>query len=278
MTVEAELNSPATSLQLVQFELGDDLEDVLIADGAYRLDLCLTERPRHARLRFAEHWEANRFEAPGHVFLLPPGEALQFRSGTGRQRALICHLPVEAMRTWLDADIEWTARRLDASLDLTNLKVRNLLLRLGEEAVEPGFASDLIAEALAVQLSVELHRHYTGIVEEAPTEELARWRLRRIDERLMEANEPPTLSELAALCRLSVRQLSRSFRASRGVSLGAYVNEKRLERAKQLLIAGDSVKSVAYALGFSSPSSFCYAFRQALSISPGRYRQRVDRA
>ena len=277
MKVEAELFSPAASLQIVQFELGDDVEAVLIEQNAYRLDLCLTERLRHARMRFTEHWDANRFETPGHVFLLPPGETLQFHSGTGRQRALICHLPVEAMRTWLDTDIEWTARRLDASLDVANLKIRNLLLRLGEEAVLPGFASDFLAEALAMQLAVELHRHYSGIVEEAPTEELAKWRLRRIDERLLEADAAPTLAELAALCRLSVRQLSRSFRASRGMSLGNYVIQRRLERAKQLLVAGESVKSVAYALGFSSPSSFCYAFRKALSISPGRYRQRADR-
>ena len=34
-----------------------------------------------------------------------------------------------------------------------------------------------------------------------------------------------------------------------------------------------SVKTIAYAMGFRSPSSFCHAFRKATGQTPQQYRQ-----
>jgi AraC family transcriptional regulator len=102
--------------------------------------------------------------------------------------------------------------------------------------------------------------------------------LRRIEERLKEVREPPTLSELATLCNLSVRQLTRAFRASRGRSIGDYVEQSRLDQAKCLLATEASVKSIAYSLGFASPSSFSFAFRRATGETPREFRDRMLRA
>ncbi len=88
----------------------------------------------------------------------------------------------------------------------------------------------------------------------------------------------PTLAELAALCGLSVRQLTRGFRASRGCSIGEYLESSRVAHARRLLAAGQSVKSIAYALGFASPSGFCFAFRRATAETPREFRQRLGRA
>ena len=38
------------------------------------------------------------------------------------------------------------------------------------------------------------------------------------------------------------------------------VNRYRIEHAKRLLVGGQSIKSIAYSMGFSSPSSFTFAF------------------
>ncbi len=276
LTVEAELCSPLASVQLVDLDLASSVEDELAEPGVYRLDLGLMPRPADARMRFSHHWARHRFKRPGHLFLLPPDEVVQFRSGVGRQRMVICRLLTTSLEQWLERDIHWTAPRLDASLDITNSRIRNLLLRLGEEARNPGLASDLLLESTVMQLAVELLRHYEGISEPIASGGLAEWRLRLIDERLIEELRAPTLTELAALCRLSVRQLSRGFFNSRGTSLGQYVMQQRLERAKGMLEAGDSVKAIAYSLGFQSPSSFCYAFRKALGTTPGQFRQTLN--
>jgi len=76
---------------------------------------------------------------------------------------------------------------------------------------------------------------------------------------------------------LSVRQLTRGFRTSRGCSIGDYVVHSRIDTAKRLLGTSESVKSIAYSIGFSSTSSFSYAFRRATGTTPRQFRQRVLR-
>jgi AraC family transcriptional regulator len=103
---------------------------------------------------------------------------------------------------------------------------------------------------------------------------LSALRLRLIDERLSDIAASPSLAELAALCDMSVRQLTRAFRESRGQSIGTYIAKARVEAAKHLLAGDRSIKSIAYHLGFTSPSTFTQAFRRATGETPGRFRVR----
>jgi AraC family transcriptional regulator len=96
-----------------------------------------------------------------------------------------------------------------------------------------------------------------------------------IEERLREVRSPPTLTELAELCGLSIRQLTRGFRASRGCSIGDYIARTRMDNAKRLLGQGESIKSIAFSMGFGSPSGFCYAFRRATGSTPRQFRTQV---
>jgi AraC family transcriptional regulator len=96
-----------------------------------------------------------------------------------------------------------------------------------------------------------------------------------IDERLAQSGAPPSLTELAGLCGLSVRHLTRAFRTSRRRSIGDHIAECRIEQAKQLLGSGVSVKAIACTLGFSSPAALSTAFRRATGERPRDYLQRV---
>ena len=279
MTVEAELRIPAARLQVVRYHQPEPVSGALHEDEEYRLDLSLTPRPRNARARYLHRWSPHRFERLGTVWLLPPGETLQATSdGVLRQRSLVCHLRPEQMREWIQHDLEWTDRRLAAILDIPDANIRGLLLRLAEEVRHPGFASEVLVELICAQIAIELGRYCAGINEGPITGGLAPWRLRLIDERLREVKAAPTLAELADLCKLSVRQLTRGFRVSRGCSIGDHVARSRLDHAKRLLASDESVKGIAYSLGFSSPSSFSYAFRRLLGETPRQFRQRVLRA
>ena len=279
MTVEAELRGPVATTQLVHFHLPEPANNILREEEVYRIDLSLTPRPRNARACYTDRWGPNRFERLGKVFLLAPGEALLARSDdTIEQYSLICQLQPESMRAWFDGALEWTDQRLLAGLDIRDANISGLLLRLAREARHPGFASDMLVELISAQIAIELARYCTTVDDGHITGGLAPWRLRRIDERLREVREAPTLGELAELCQLSVRQLTRGFRASRGCSIGDHVANSRVEHAKRLLATEQSVKAIAYSLGFSTPSSFCYAFRRATGVTPREYRQRALRS
>lgn len=242
----------------------------------YWLDLCLTPRPGNARACYIERWAPHRYKRIGSVFILPPRETMQACTDGGPgQASVLCHLRPEPFRRWFDGELEWTDCRLEAGLDIGDVNVRRLLLRLAEELRSPGFASETMVELITAQVVLELSRYCVTIKERGATGGLAPWRLRLIDERLRETCKPATLTELAALCKISVRQLTRAFRTSRGISIGDHVAQCRIDNAKRLLARDESVKAVAHSLGFASTSSFSFAFRRATGQTPREFQARL---
>lgn len=278
MSLDAELHVPTATVQLARFHVHEPADTIRAERDTYWLDLCLTPRPQNARACYRDHWHPRRFERIGKLMLLPPHETVQARSDGGpSQSSVLCHLNPDPIREWFNGDLEWTHRRLESTLDISDAHIRLLLLRLAEELRHPGFAGPTLVELVVAQLAIELGRYCTRIRGEAPSGGLAAWRLRRVEERLQVIGAAPTLTELADLCGLSVRQLTRGFRSSRQCSIGEYIANRRIDHARRLLAGADSVKAIAYTLGFASPSSFCFAFRRATGHSPNDYRLRVQR-
>lgn len=281
ITIDREVNVPVATAQLVRFHVTEPAENVRREEENCWLDMCLTPRPHNARACFTEHWAPHRYERIGQVFLLPPKQTFRVRSDGGpSQVSVVCHLKPEALRRWFDGKLEWTEYRLEAGLDIGDANLRWLMLRLANELRSPGFASDAMVELLVGQISIELGRYCTTIRERPTQGALAPWRIRLIEERLNaadEASKPPTLGELAQACNMSVRQLTRAFRASRGCSIGDYIAQSRIDHAKRMLGSDQSIKAVAYALGFASPSSFSYAFRTATGQTPREYKHTCSR-
>lgn len=275
--VDAELQCPAMTAQLVRYDIPAPTQSVLADDAAYQINMCLTPRPLDARAGYGERWGPQRLDRLGDIFLIPPGEKLLIKGGSVRQSSLLCYVKPEAIHTLVGRPLVWTEKQLASTLDITNAPIRALLYRLAEEVRHPGLASDRMFEFLSGELAIELARFCLERVEQPVTGGLAGWRLRLIDERLSDDLSAPSLAELARLCNISVRQLTRGFRVSRGCSIGDYVEERRMEAAKRLLMTGESVKSVAFSLGFSSPSSFTFAFRRSVGSSPSQFHRRQGR-
>jgi AraC family transcriptional regulator len=81
------------------------------------------------------------------------------------------------------------------------------------------------------------------------------------------------LSELSEAAGLSRVQFLRQFKKATGRSPHAYIVERRIERAKQLLKRPDSTLiGVALDLGFSNQSHFSQVFRKAVGIPPSQWR------
>lgn len=274
--IDAEVRSQHACIQLVRYHFLEPPESTLYASDNFRIDLCLTARHRSSRASFIDLWNPRRFERIGDLFLLPPAIGIRAASDESSSiSSLVCQLDAGFLLALFDELPEVNDRMLTASLDIKDARVRNLLLRLAEEARHPGFASALLIDSIVTQTAIELFRIGVGVREQPDQGGLAPWQLRQIDERLKEIRESPTLAEIASICRISVRQLTRGFRASRGCSIGTYVANSQIEHAKQMLDNGKSVSAIAEILGFSTASNFGVAFRRATGLTPGQYRRRI---
>ncbi|TAL00574.1 MAG: AraC family transcriptional regulator [Rhodospirillaceae bacterium] len=270
--MEAEVVTAVGLVQIVHRSWAEPI-DQIGALTEHRLALTFLPRSHTARGCFPDSWGQRRFEPIGELFLVPAGETVHAKSECRRQTAVVCMFAPESVRTWFDGDPRWTDERLRGSLDIVNPSIRNLLLNMGKEISNPGFASNALIELMAAQTAIELGRHCLGIEDSRPSGGLASWRLRIIDERLTHGHT--SLTELAGLCDLSVRQLARAFRVSRGCSIGTYIANSRILLSKQLLMSDRCVKSVAHAMGFNTPSNFTVAFRRATGETPREYRERA---
>jgi len=106
---------------------------------------------------------------------------------------------------------------------------------------------------------------------------LAGWQERRVIEYIeSNLNQPISLSELAAIARLSPFHFARAFKHSVGLPPHHYHRARRIERAKAMLAMPErSVTEVALSLGFSETSSFTAAFRKTTGHTPTAYRRQM---
>lgn len=82
-----------------------------------------------------------------------------------------------------------------------------------------------------------------------------------------------TIAQLAVLVMLPEKKLKAAFKQVFGMGLYAYLRELRLEKAKELLQEGRSVKMIVRHIGYKSESTFCKAFTSIYGETPGSYKR-----
>ena len=105
------------------------------------------------------------------------------------------------------------------------------------------------------------------------TKRLGRERIARVQEILLaDIENPPALAELGKLVGSSPFHLSRIFRQETGVTISGFLRRARLDRAAELLRAGDAnVTEAAMTVGYSSLSHFSKAFAETFGCCPCLY-------
>jgi AraC family transcriptional regulator len=108
-----------------------------------------------------------------------------------------------------------------------------------------------------------------------PSHGLAPWQRMRII-RHVDANLTDRLSivQLAALVRLSTGHLCRAFKANLGCSPHEYVIQRRIVRAKSLMLqTGMSLAQVALECGLADQAHLSRLFRRRVGMSPSAWRR-----
>ena len=82
---------------------------------------------------------------------------------------------------------------------------------------------------------------------------------------------PVKLATLAAVCGTSPFHLVRSFTDVLGIPPHAYLTQIRANRARTLLLSGESLSGVAYRCGFCDQSHLTRTFKRLFGVTPGSY-------
>lgn len=91
---------------------------------------------------------------------------------------------------------------------------------------------------------------------------------------LAHLDEPLDVAALAARARMSVRTFNRRFRDETGRAPGAWLAERRLDHARQLLETTDlAVDDVARRAGFGTGATLRLRMRDTVGLSPAAYRR-----
>ena len=89
-------------------------------------------------------------------------------------------------------------------------------------------------------------------------------------------DEPLTISTLSRRACLSATTFKAGFRRLYGLPVHAWLRQRRMERAAELLRDSSlSVLGVAQSVGYSSASQFTAAFRRQYGVTPAQYRKNV---
>lgn len=86
--------------------------------------------------------------------------------------------------------------------------------------------------------------------------------------------EPIQISAVAEALNMSSRSLERSFKRATGQSPLKYYRKMRMSEARQLVLySRDPITTIAYMVGYASPSAFQRHYRDVYGISPQKDRE-----
>ncbi|WP_144510725.1 bifunctional transcriptional activator/DNA repair enzyme AdaA [Bacillus sp. FJAT-22090] len=90
-------------------------------------------------------------------------------------------------------------------------------------------------------------------------------------------NEPLTLNHLAHICHGSPYHLQRTFKKVLEISPVEYLQQIRIEKAKELLIKTDkSLEEIGSAIGMHNIPYFITLFKKKTGHTPSKYRKKED--
>ncbi len=213
--------------------------------------------------------------APGDICIVPRGEPSEWYQRVTSPSNVI-HLQLAPLlfarvaREYLDGDPARMA--LVERLTQADAFVHQMGLAFLSEIESGGLAGRLFVESLSYMLVIHLLRHHARVSVSSPnlTGELPRPALRHVLDYIHEhLDQELTLGEIAAQANFSPYHFSRLFKQSVGEPLHRYIIIQRIERAKQLLLAGQhSIAEVATEVGFSDQSHLYRHFKRMVGVTP----------
>ncbi|MGB8366101.1 MAG: helix-turn-helix domain-containing protein [Rhizomicrobium sp.] len=276
--VEQQLRFPHGYVEVRSYLWSRPMEDVVsVEKDVIVLNMALTPRPAHTRIARLGRQSRIKAEDVGRLMVIMPGTSFRLSAPSGELRSIHCALSRRKFDESLGQQIDWDGCGRVMELSGPGSEIEGLLNRIYRELRQqlPGWqaAAEAYANALCVELGRRMRQGHP-VEPQLRKGGLAPWHLRALRDRVLADAPAPRLAELAELCGMTERQLSRAFKAETGQTVGRFVDVSIMERAHNLLITTDiSIGEVAASLGFASAASFAQAFRRMCGVQPSEIRQ-----
>ena len=212
----------------------------------------------------------------GQVMFIPATHRVE---GWSDFRTRIRHIVVLLDPAIIEAEISEAGNSTDDMeipfyRDLGDGFIANRMRELQFELENPGLLGRFYIESLTCGIAARLVRRHANKAESIVRGGLRPRRLRLVKD-YIESNLPNeiTLADLSKIAAVSPTHFCRSFHKSTGISSHQYILRRRIERAKELLIASKMpIAEIALATGFSDQSHLTKQFRSLVGTTPWRFR------
>lgn len=162
-------------------------------------------------------------------------------------------LPVQAKVPRIDRMIVLLKQLQDCNRNYRNINQNNYTIT----GILCELYSQLYLSGGRITMKGDKQQLYTDIID------YISWRIR----------EPVKVSEVAAYFGYNEKYITTFFKKSSGISLKAYILERKMELAKALLTDTNlPVSQIGYDIGFSDNHNFSNAFKKITGQSPSDYR------
>lgn len=150
-----------------------------------------------------------------------------------------------------------------------------LIEQLGRSLVLQDDDTEKLYSAAAVRIiACRLDR-----ISQSRTKALPRWRLNKVRDFVERRLDGPIfLHDLACAAGLSRMHFAAQFRQSTGLRPHEYILQRRIERAKRLMLETDAqLVQIALEVGFQAQSHFTTIYKRMTGDTPGAWRRRQKR-
>jgi AraC family transcriptional activator FtrA len=146
-------------------------------------------------------------------------------------------------------------------------------LDLGIDIVRQDFGHE-IANQVARRLVISPHRHggQAQYIETPVTKNTGAFS-RTLDWAIKHLNQPLSVDALAQQANMSRRSFDRHFKSALGVSPKVWINQQRINLAKQLLEVEDlSIEQLANKVGYENGITLRFNFNKYVGVAPSQYQ------
>jgi AraC family transcriptional regulator len=217
-------------------------------------------------------------QAPHRFDLFAAGLRMNATSDRLRTMSLVVALTPD----WAPVDDECPDRRpeLEPRFQFADAALRRLVWRLSthQRCGEP--LGRMYSEAVSRSIVDRTVRVQLERAAGLPGRRGLHPEARRVVEALIESalHDPPTTTALAARVGLGVRAFAREFKTTFKATPHQYMQQRRLQRAQELMRATDAtLATIAADTGFSSHAHFSTVFRAVTGQSPRAWRDAAAR-